>query len=65
MDKRNNSIKLNKKKVIASKILDKINSNITYNGEKLTYKDIINRQSSKLAKTILNEEEFIGFSPHW
>ena len=43
LDKRNNSIKLNKRKVIASKILDKINSNITYNGEELTYKDIINR----------------------
>ena len=65
MDKRNNSIKLNKRKVIASKILDKINSTIIYNGEELTYKDIINRQSSNLAKTILDEEEFIGFSLHW
>ena len=61
LDKRNNSIKLNKRKVIASKILDKINSTITYNGEELTYKDIINRKSSNLAKTILDEEEFIGF----
>lgn len=64
LDKRNNSIKLNKRKVIASKILDKINSTIIYNGEELTYKDIINRKSSNLAKTILDEEEFIGFSLH-
>ena len=35
-----------------------------YNGEELTYKDIINRKSSNLAKTILDEEEFIGFSLH-
>lgn len=41
--------------------MDKINSTITYNGEELTYKDIINRKSSNLAKTILDEEEFIGF----
>ena len=45
--------------------MDKINSTIIYNGEELTYKDIINRQSSNLSKTILDEEEFIGFSLHW
>ena len=65
LDKRNNSIKLDKRKVIASKILDKINSTITYNGEELTYKDIINKQTSNLTKTILDDEEFLGFSFHW
>ena len=65
LDKRNNSIKLDKRKVIASKILDKINSSINYNGEELTYKDIINKQTSNLTKTVLDDEEFLGFSLHW
>lgn len=65
LDKRNNSIKLDKRKIIASKILDKINSTITYGGEELTYKDIINRQSNNLVKTILYDEKFSGFSLHW
>lgn len=65
LDKRNNSLKLDKRKVIASKILDKINSTITYNGEELTYKDIINKQTSNLTKTVLDDEEFLGFSLHW
>ena len=65
LDKRNNSIKLDKRKVIASKILDKINSSINYNGEELTYKDIINKQTSNFTKTILDDEEFLGFSLHW
>ena len=65
LDKRNNSIKLDKRKVIANKILDKINSSINYNGEELTYKDIINKQTSNLTKTVLDDEEFLGFSLHW
>ncbi|WP_365316371.1 CRISPR-associated endonuclease Cas1 [uncultured Methanobrevibacter sp.] len=65
LDKRNNSIKLDKRKVIVSKIMDKINSTINYNGEELTYKDIMNKQTSNLVKTILDEEEFRGFSLHW
>ncbi len=65
LDKRNYSIKLDKRKVIASKILDKINPTITYYGEKLTYKDIIHRQTFNLKKTIFDEEEFLGFSLHW
>ena len=65
LDKRNNSIKLEKRKLIISKIQDKIHSTITYNGEELTYAEIINNQSNNLAKAILNEEKFKGFSLHW
>ena len=45
--------------------MDKINSSITYNGEELTYKDIINKQILNLKKTVLDDEEFLGFSLHW
>ena len=45
--------------------MDKINSSINYNGEELTYKDIINKQTSNLTKTVLDDEEFLGFSLHW
>ena len=48
-----------------SKIQDKIHSTITYNGEELTYAEIINNQSNNLVKAILNEEKFKGFSLHW
>lgn len=65
LDKRNNSIKLEKRKLIVSKIQDKIHSTITYNGEELTYAEIINNQSNNLVKAILNEEKFKGFNLHW
>ena len=65
LDKRNNSIKLEKRKLIISKIQDKIHSTIKYNGEELTYGEIINKQSSNLVKTILNDEKFEGFNLHW
>lgn len=65
LDKRNNSIKLEKRKLIVSKIQDKIHSTITYNGEELTYAEIINNQSNNLVKAILNEEKFKGFNLYW
>lgn len=65
LDKRNNSIKLEKRKLIISKIQDKMHSTIKYNAEELTYSEIINQQSSNLVKTILNDEKFEGFNLHW
>ncbi len=65
LDKRNNSIKLEKRKLIISKIQDKMHSTIKYNGEELTYSEIINQQSSNLVKTLLNDEKFGGFNLHW
>lgn len=65
LDKRNNSIKLEKRKLIVGKIQEKIHSTINYNGEELTYAEIINNQSNNLVKTIINEEKFRGFRLHW
>ena len=65
LDKRNNSIKLKKRKLIISKIQDKLHSTIKYDGEELTYIEIINKQSSNLVKSILNDEKFEGFNLHW
>lgn len=65
LDKRNNSIKLEKRKLIISKIQDKIHSTIKYGDEELTYQEIINKQTSDLVKTLLNDEKFEGFHLHW
>lgn len=65
LDKGNNSIKLEKRKLIISKIQDKIHSTIKYGDEELTYQEIINKQTSDLVKTLLNDEKFEGFHLHW
>lgn len=65
MDKRNKSIKLEKRKLIISKIQDKIHSTIKYDSEELTYGEIINKQTSNLVNTILNDGKFEGFNLHW
>ena len=65
LDKRNKSIKLEKRKLIISKIQEKLHSKIKYNDEEVTYSEIINKQSSNLVKTLLNDEKFKGFNLHW
>ena len=65
LDKRNNNKKKKKRKLIISKIQDKLHSTIKYDGEELTYIEIINKQSSNLVKSILNDEKFEGFNLHW
>ncbi len=65
LDKRNNSLKLEKRKLIASKILDKIHTQITYNNEITTYKQIINKQTQNLKNSILNDTEFPEFYLRW
>lgn len=65
MDKRNNSIKIEKRKLIVSKIQDKIHSTITYNDCEVTYADLIDQQSQNLVKTILNDEKYEGFKLRW
>lgn len=65
LDKRNNSIKLNTRKLIASKILEKIHSEIKYNGEQLSYASLIQKQTDNLVNTILYGEKFTGFYLHW
>ena len=65
LDKRNNTIKLDARKLIVEKILGKIYSSITYNDETVTYSDLIEKQSADLVNEILNDEKFEGFYLRW
>lgn len=61
MDKRNNLIKLDARKLIVSKILDKMYSTVTYNGKSMSYAEIIEFQTRNLVKTLIDGGEFKGF----
>ena len=65
LDKRNNTIKLEARKLIAGKILGKIFSTITYNGETLSYSDLIEKQSRDLVKALLKGDKFKAFYLRW
>lgn len=65
LDKRNDSITLEKRKLIISKVLDKVNSKISFEGENLSYGEIIDRQSKKIVNYLINCEEYKGFSLRW
>lgn len=65
MDKRNNTIKLEARKVIVEKILGKIYSTITYNDETLSYSDLIRKQSGDLVNMLLEDGKFEGFYLRW
>lgn len=65
LDKRNNLLKLNARKLIVSKILDKMFSTVTYNNKILTYAEIIDEQTKNLVNTIINGDEFNGFHLTW
>lgn len=65
LDKRNNTIKLDARKLIVNKILGKIFSTITYNNKISTYFNLIRKQSKDLVNTILYDEKFNGFYLRW
>ena len=65
IDNRNNLIKLEARKLIVSKILNKMYSTITYNGQEMSYSDIMELQSKNLVNTISNGDEFKGFYLTW
>ena len=65
LDKRNDSITLEKRKLIISRVLDKVNSKISFEGENLSYGEIIDRQSKKIVNYLINGEEYKGFSLRW
>lgn len=65
LDKRNNTIRLEARKVIAGKILDKIYSTITYNDETVSYYDMIGKQSENLVNMLLDGGKFKGFYLRW
>ena len=65
LDKRNNLLKLDARKLIISKILDKMYSTITYDGKELSYAEIIQLQSKNLVNTLINGDKFNGFYLTW
>ncbi|MBR0271704.1 MAG: CRISPR-associated endonuclease Cas1 [Methanobrevibacter sp.] len=65
IDKRNNTIKLEARKIIVEKILAKIYSSITYNDETVSYFDLIQKQSENLVQVLLDDEKFEGFYLRW
>ena len=65
MDKRNNTIKLEARKLIVEKILSKVYSTITYNNETVSYSDLIVKQSDNLVRSLLYGEKFKGFYLRW
>ncbi|WP_407380293.1 CRISPR-associated endonuclease Cas1 [Methanobrevibacter sp.] len=65
LDKRNNLLKLEARKLIVRKILDKIYSTITYNGKTMSYAEIIDYQTKNLVNTLIDDVEFNGFYLTW
>lgn len=65
MDKRNNTIKLEARKLIVEKILSKVFSTVTYGDETLSYSDFIVKQSENLVNSLLYGEKFKGFYLRW
>lgn len=53
IDLRNNTIKLEARKLIVNKILSKIYSTLTYDGETVSYADLIEKQSRTLVDVLL------------
>lgn len=65
IDKRNNSLKLESRKLLAGEIMAKIHSDLTFENEKVTYAKIIENQTKKLVKSLLNNTEYNGFYLNW
>ena len=65
IDKRNNTIKLEPRKLIVEKILSKLYSTITYNNKTVNYSDLIVKQSNNLVNSLLYGEKFKGFYLRW
>lgn len=65
LDGRNNLIKLEARKLIVGKILDKMFSTINYEGKTISYAEIIDLQTKNLVKTLIDGEEFRAFYLTW
>ena len=61
----NEEISLDKRKLIINKIIEKLETDITYQNQKLTYHEIIEHQRIKLKHTLQNDEEYNGFYNKW
>ena len=65
IDKRNNSLKLESRKLLASEIMVKIHSELTFDDEKVSYAKIIEKQVIKLVKALANNKNYTGFYLNW
>lgn len=65
IDNRNNTIKLEARKIIVNKILSKLYSTLTYDGEMLSYDNLIEKQSRNLVNVLLKGGKFNGFYLRW
>ena len=65
LDGRNNLIKLEARKLIVGKILNKMFSTINYEGKTISYAEIIDLQTKNLVKTLIDGEEFRAFYLTW
>ena len=65
LDRRNNILKLEARKLIVKKILDKIYSSITYKNETLSYYDLVEKQSRDIVKVLIDGGKFNGFYLRW
>ena len=65
LDKRNNTLRLEARKIIVENILSKIHSTITYNNESTSYYEIIEKQSRDLRNLLLDGGDFNGFYLRW
>ena len=54
------------RKLLITKIMDKLNSKINFNDKKMSYEDIILYQGRLLGKYLTGEEKnYVGFSRRW
>ena len=51
--------------LVVAKILDKLNSKVEFNGNKLSYSDIIMYQGRQMAKFLTHEDQYVGFYRRW
>lgn len=65
LDKRTNSLKLEIRKILAAKIMDKLNRKIKYQDRTLKYKDIIENQTKEMTNAIMNDKKYEGFYLNW
>ena len=53
------------RRLVIAKILDKLNSKVEFNGNQLSYSDIIMYQGRLMAKFLIHEGQYVGFYRRW
>lgn len=60
-----NSLTLEKRKLIINKIMKKLNTQLTYNKQDTTYKEIIENQTKNLTQYLQEDKEYKAFYLRW